>query len=156
MHNLSITAKHAMYFPLNLSNDGEIGTVIIIRVKDVWPDLDFPFMWGFPRPGLHLSLSIIKQDKSEGLIAATRVTLKFDGWPWKIIGHLLYTKSSVVHDFKSIRGFKQELQSRNAQFRSKSAIFDPMWHWNLMDDLEKNRALLLCYVKLCASFQSHH
>ena len=65
------------------------------------------------------------------------VTLKFDGWPWKTIGHLFYTTSSFVHHFKSIGEFKLELQSRNAQFGSKSAIFCPMWPWNLTDDLEK-------------------
>ena len=36
--------------------------------------------------------------------------------------------------------------------------FQPVWPWNLIDDLKKkkkNRALLLYYVKLCASFQIH-
>ena len=61
---------------------------------------------------------------------SVRVTLKFDGWPPKIIGHLFYTTSSFVE-------FKLELQSRNIQFGSKSAIFCPMWPWNLLDDLEK-------------------
>ena len=65
------------------------------------------------------------------------MTLKFDGWPRKIIGHLFYTTSSFVHNFKSIGEFKLELQSGNAQFGSKSAILCPMWPWNLMDDLEK-------------------
>ena len=30
-----------------------------------------------------------------------------------------------------------QLLSGNAQFRSKSSIFYPVWPWNLMDDLEK-------------------
>ena len=64
-------------------------------------------------------------------------TLKFDGWPWKTIGHLFYTTSSFVHHFKSIGKFKLELQSGNAQFGSKSAIFRPVWPWNLTDELEK-------------------
>ena len=51
------------------------------------------------------------------------MTLKFDGWPWKMIGHLFYTTSSFVHHFKSIGELKLKLQSRNAQFGSKSAIF---------------------------------
>ena len=33
--------------------------------------------------------------------------------------------------------------------------FSPVWQWNLMDDLENNRAVLLYYIKLCASFQIH-
>ena len=51
------------------------------------------------------------------------VTLKFDGWPWKTIGHLFYTTSSCVHHFKSIGELNLKLQFRNAQFGSKSAFF---------------------------------
>ena len=65
------------------------------------------------------------------------VTLKFDGWPWKTIGHLFYTTSSFVHHFKFISEFKLKLQSRNAQFGSKLAIFCPVRPWNLMYDLGK-------------------
>ena len=65
------------------------------------------------------------------------VTLKFNGWPWKTIGHLFYTTSSFVHHFKSIGEVKLELQSGKAQLGSKSAIFCPVWLWNLTDDLEK-------------------
>ena len=46
---------------------------------------------------------------------SARVTMKFDGWPRKTIGHF-YTTSSFVHHFKSIGEFKLDLQSRNAQF----------------------------------------
>ena len=65
------------------------------------------------------------------------VTLKFDGWPWKTIGHPFYTTSSVVHHFKFISEFKLKLHSGNAQFRSKFAIFCPVWPWNFMYDLGK-------------------
>ena len=67
----------------------------------------------------------------------SRVTLKFEGWPWKIIGHLFQATSSFVHHFKAIDEFKLELQSGNAQFVSKSAIICPVWPWNLTDDLQK-------------------
>ena len=53
----------------------------------------------------------------------SRVTLKFDGWPWKIIGHLFYIKSNFVHHFKAIGELELKLQSGNAQFRSKLGIF---------------------------------
>ena len=46
----------------------------------------------------------------------SRVTLKFDGWPWKTIGHLFYATSSFVQHFVAIGEFKQELKSGNAQF----------------------------------------
>ena len=67
----------------------------------------------------------------------SHVTLKFDGWPWKTIGHLFYATSSFVHHFVAIGEFKLELQSGNAQSRSNSTIFRAVWPWNLTDDLEK-------------------
>ena len=67
----------------------------------------------------------------------SRVTLTFEGWHWKTIGHLFHATSSFVHHFKAIGQFKLELQSGNAQFGSKLAIFCPVWPWNLTDDLEK-------------------
>ena len=44
---------------------------------------------------------------------SSHVTLKFDGWPWKTIGHLFYAASSCVHDFIAICEFKLELESGN-------------------------------------------
>ena len=67
----------------------------------------------------------------------SRVTLKFDVWPWKTIGHLFYATSSFVHHFVAIGEFKLELQSGNAQSRSNSTILRAVWPWNLTDDLEK-------------------
>ena len=68
----------------------------------------------------------------------SRVTLKFDGWPWKTIGHLFYIASSFVHHFTAISEFKLELPSGNAQYWSKSTIFFlAVWPLNLMDDLQK-------------------
>ena len=73
----------------------------------------------------------------------------------KIIGHLFYTTSSFVYHFKAMGEFKLELQSGNAQFGSKSAIYFPcdfeIWQMTLTN----NRAPLLCCFKLCASFHSH-
>ena len=66
----------------------------------------------------------------------SRVTFKFDGWPWKTIGHL-YVTSSFMHHFITIGEFKLKSQSGNAQFGSKSTIFCPVWPWNLTNDLEK-------------------
>ena len=65
-------------------------------------------------------------------------------WPWnltydleKTIGHLFYATSSSMHHFIAIGEFKLELQSRNAQFGSKSSIFLAVWPCNLTYDLEK-------------------
>ena len=67
----------------------------------------------------------------------SRVTLKFDGWPWKTIGHLSFAVSSFVQHFIAIGEFKLELLSGNAQFESNSMIFRAVWPWNLTYDLEK-------------------
>ena len=93
---------------------------------------------------------------SKSMIHFSCVTLKFDVWPWKTIGYLFYATSSFVHHFIAIGEFKLELQSRNAQFGSKLTIFFPpcdfeIWHMTL----KNNRAPLLCYFKLCASFRTH-
>ena len=68
-----------------------------------------------------------------------RVTLKFDGWPSKTIGHLSFAVSSFVQHFIAIGEFKLELQSGNAQFGSNSTIFRAVWPWNLTYDLEKQQ-----------------
>ena len=83
------------------------------------------------------------------------MTLKFDGWPWKTIGQFFNATSSFVHHFVAIGDFKLGIQSRNAQIGSKSTIFRAVWPCNLTYDLENNRAPLLCYFKLYASFRSH-
>ena len=88
----------------------------------------------------------------------SRVTLKFDGWPSKTIGHLFYAASSFVHHFVAIGEFKLELQSGNAQFGSKSMIF--FSRVTLKFDRWPSKSIghlfyLLCYFKLCASFHSH-
>ena len=74
---------------------------------------------------------------SKSTIYFSRVTLQFDVWPCKTIGHLFYATSSFVHHFVAIGDFKLELQSRNAQFGSNSTIFRAVWPCNLMYDLEK-------------------
>ena len=73
----------------------------------------------------------------------SRVTLKFDGWPWKTLGNI-YTTLSFVYHIEAMGEFKLELQFGNARFGSKSAIF--LWHW---------KTIRLCCFKPCASFHSH-
>ena len=67
----------------------------------------------------------------------SRVTLKFDGWPSKTIGHLFYATSSFVHHFVATGEFKLELESGNVQSGSNATLFRAVWPWNLTDDLEK-------------------
>ena len=89
---------------------------------------------GEPKPELQSGNA---QFGSKLTIFFSRVTLKFDGWPSKTIGHLFYATSSFVHHFVAIGELKRELQSGNAKFGSKLTIFLAVWPWNLKDDLEK-------------------
>ena len=68
------------------------------------------------------------------------VTLKFDGWPCKTIGHLFYATSNSVYHFIRIGEFKFELQSGNAQFGSKSTIFLAVWPRNFTDDPQQGKS----------------
>ena len=84
------------------------------------------------------------------------MTFKFNGWPCKTIWHLFYAMWSFVNYFKASSEFKLELQSRNAQFGSKSAYFFAqcvleIWWMTL----KNNRAPLLCYFNLCVWSHSH-
>ena len=58
--------------------------------------------------------------------------------PPKNTGHFCATLS-FLHHFVAIGEFKLELQSGNAQSRSKSTMFLAVWPWNLTDDHEKQQ-----------------
>ena len=92
------------------------------------------------------------QSGSKSEIFVPYMTLKFVGWPWKTIGNLFYTKSSFVHCLKAMGEFKLEWRSGNARVKLFFVPCD-LEFWNMT--LKNNRAPLLCYFKLCASFQSH-
>ena len=69
-------------------------------------------------------------------IFLSRVTLKFDGWPWKTIGHLFYAISSFVHHLIAICEFKNGVTVRKRQIWVKigdilscvTLTYD-LWHW---------------------------
>ena len=100
------------------------------RLKGKCQDMIFFSKW------IYL-LYILKQGKSQGFDSCDRPSnLKLDSnrqffrpcdreiW-WmtsKKIWHFFYTTSSFVHHFKSIGEFELDLQSRNAQLRSKLVI----------------------------------
>ena len=85
----------------------------------------------------------------------SRVTLQFDVWPWKTIGHLFNATSSFVHHFVAIGEFNLELQSRNAQSGQIRQFLEPcdLEIWRMT--LKNNRAPLLHYFKLSATFRNH-
>ena len=62
-------------------------------------------------------------------------SLKFDGWPWKTIGHFFYATSSCAHHFVAICKSKLEFRSRNAQTEAKFALTSvtltfELWPWH--------------------------
>ena len=87
----------------------------------------------------------------------SRVTLKFDGWPWITTGHLFYATSSfVVHNFVAIGEFKLGVTVRKRPICVKFDNFlEPcaLEIWRMT--LKNNRAPLLCNIKLYASFRHH-
>ena len=59
-------------------------------------------------------------------------------------------KSSILKQGKS-EGFDScDRPSNLTQIGLKLSIFQPVWPWNLMDDLKNYRPPLLHYIKLCA------
>ena len=58
------------------------------------------------------------------------VTLKFDRWPYKTIGHLFYATSSFVHHFIIICEFKLELQSGNGWVLTSLTLIFDLWPWS--------------------------
>ena len=129
------------------------GTKLVI-VYPVWPSLKVDG-WPWKTKGhlLYTTPSFVHHFKAIGevkpelqswnaevgskLIFSVRVTLKFDGWPWKTIGRLFYITLSFVHHFNAMGELKLGLQSGNAQFGSNLTIFKAVRPWNLTDDLEK-------------------
>ena len=76
-------------------------------------------------------------NSSENQRFLSRVTLKFDRCSCKNnrAPHLTYFKLCAL--FHSHRSIQTVVTVRKRQIRVKSAIFCPVWPWNLTDDLEK-------------------
>ena len=84
------------------------------------------------------------------------VILTFDAWPWKTIGHLFYATSSfAVISQISVNlngGYNLETLDSSPNLRFLSCVTDlKIWQMTLKTD----RAPLLCYPNLYASFCSH-
>ena len=84
----------------------------------------------------------------------SRVTLKFDRWPWKTIGHLFYATSSFVHHFTSFFtvNYNSSYSPKTPNLGQNLQFLIPC-HFEIWQmTLKNNRALFLCYSKLCMSF----
>ena len=87
---------------------------------------------------------------SKSAIFLSRVTLIFDGWPWKTTGHLFYATSSFVHYFIAIHKFQLELQSGNGYVG-----FWPLWPWPLTFYMDITSVMLImCSLERIAAEQA--
>ena len=144
-------------WPWNLMDDLRKQTGVTVRKRPIWVKFDDFYshvtlkfdLWPWKTKGhlyyatsssMHHFVAIGEfklelqsgnaQFGSKWTIFFSRVTLQFDIWSSKTIGHLFYATSSFVHQFVAISDFKHELQSGNAQFGSNSTIFRAVWPWN--------------------------
>ena len=83
----------------------------------------------------------------------SRVTLTFDGWPWKMIRYLFYTTLSFCASFHCHRWIQTGVTARKKLNSGQNRqFFVPCEIWRMT--LKNNRAPLLWYSKLCGSFHS--
>ena len=83
------------------------------------------------------------------------VTLKFDGWPWKTIGHLFYTTPSLCIISNPSVNSNWSYSPETLNLGQNGQFFVPcnLEIWRMT--LQNNRAPLLCHFKLCVSFHTH-
>ena len=88
---------------------------------------------------------------------SARVTLKFDGWPRKIIVHLFYITSSfnlcITSNPSVNSNWSYSPETLDTGGNRQFFVPHDLEKWWMT--LKNNRATLLCYVKFCSSFQSH-
>ena len=141
--------------PRNLTQIGLKSSDFLVRMTlkfDGWPRMIIEHLFYITSSFVHhlkphgeFKLELLSgnaQFGSKPAIFLSCVTLQFDAWPWKTIGHLFYVASSFMHYFIAISEFKLKLQSGNAQFGSTSAIFLPRvtlkfdrWSWKTIGNL---------------------
>ena len=96
----------------------------------------------------------------------TSVTLIFDLWPWPFAWTLLWSLVITPENFMMIRwcelsqqgkseGFDSCDRPSNLKLDSNCQFFRPCDREIWWMTLQNNRAPLLCYFKLCASFPTH-
>ena len=84
----------------------------------------------------------------------SRVTLKFDGCLWKTIGHLFKLQALCIISQPSVNSnwsYSPETPNLGQIQQFLKPCDLQIWQMTL----QNNRAPLLCYFKLCASFHTH-
>ena len=69
----------------------------------------------------------------------SRVTLKFDGWPWKIIWHLFILCQALCIIWKPLVNSNWSY-SPEILNSGQNWFFYPVWLWNLTDDLDQGKS----------------
>ena len=96
----------------------------------------------------------------------TSVTLTFDLWPWPFAWTSLLSLVITPENFMMIRWWEHSQQGKsegfdscdrpsNLKLDSNRQFFCPCDREIWWMTLQNNKAPLLCYFKLCASFRSH-
>ena len=96
----------------------------------------------------------------------TSVTLTFDLWPWPLAWTSLLSLVITPENFMMIRWWEHDEQGKSEGFdscdRPSNLKLDSNRQFFRLCDreswwmtLQNNRAPLLCYFKLCASFRTH-
>ena len=87
----------------------------------------------------------------------SRVTFKFDGWPWKTMGQLFYTTSRFFLCIISNPSVNSNwiYSPETLNLGQNRWFFVPCDLEIWRTTLKKDRAPLLLYFKLCASLHSH-
>ena len=83
------------------------------------------------------------------------MTLKFDGWPWKIIGHLFDAIQALCIISYPLVDSNWSYSPEMTNLGQIRRFLEPCDLEILRMTLKNNRAPLLCYFKLCAAFCSH-
>ena len=83
------------------------------------------------------------------------MTLKFDGWHWKTIGHLFYTTSSLCIISNPWVNWNWSYSPQTLNLGQIRRYLEPCHLEIRRMTLKNNRATLLCCFKLCASFHRH-
>ena len=135
-------------WPWNLTDDLEKqkGTSMLLQALCIISYLSVNSNWSYSPETLNLGQNRRYFEQCD--LQTWQMTLKNISAP-------ILCNSKLCASFVAIGEFQLVLQSGNAQFWSKSTIFEPCDLQTSRMTLKNNKASLLRYIKFCASFQCH-
>ena len=102
----------------------------------------------------HIQTGITVRKRSIRVKISWTGWLKIDVWPWKTIGHLFYTTSSLCIISNPLAKSNLSYSLETLKLGKNWRFFFPCDLKNWCMTLKNNRAPLLCCFNLCASFHS--